>query len=74
MQEPDRRENKLVMAGCWALIYPFLKFRGDIADLELFSQHSGLFRENLPLLYSRNAALRSNSLCFNKNVTKCYRI
>ena len=48
--------------------------RGDIADLELFSQHSGSFLGNLPSLYSRNAVLKSDSLYNNKSVTKCHRI
>ena len=50
------------MAGCWSLIHHFLQFRGNIAELELFSQHSGSFMGNLPSLYSRNAVLRTFAL------------
>ena len=62
--------NKLAMAGCCHLIYHFLQFRGNIADLELFSQHSGSLLGSLPSLCSHNAVLKLDSLYNNKNVTK----
>ena len=40
--------NKLVMAGCWTLMYHILQCRGNIVDSELFFQHSGSFLGNLP--------------------------